>query len=133
MSKQKLKPSPNAQMHPKIASAKFVFRSNEYSNDDLSFEDFYELSQQPCFYCKAKPSRSRNVFKTPSKNRNEYNIVNGTFTYNGVDRIDSSKSHSKDNCVPCCSNCNTAKNDMSVEEFKNWLKKIYNHFIKQSK
>lgn len=38
---------------------------------------------------------------------------------NGLDRIDSSKGHTKENCVPCCKECNQAKmNYWTFEEMK---------------
>lgn len=51
---------------------------------------------------------------------------------NGIDRIDSTKGYSADNCVPCCSKCNRMKLDHSIEDFKNHISKIYNHFVKGS-
>ena len=37
----------------------------------------------------------------------------------GLDRIDNKKGHSKDNVVPCCYICNTARNsNFSFEEMK---------------
>ena len=47
--------------------------------------------------------------------------------YNGLDRIDSSKGYELGNVVPCCMRCNSAKNNMTVEEFKEHIKRIYNH------
>jgi hypothetical protein len=48
-----------------------------------------------------------------------YNCITGPCTYcnyldldkvlNGIDRLDSSKSYSYDNCVPCCTHCNLMK------------------------
>lgn len=49
----------------------------------------------------------------------------------GIDRIDSNKGYIVGNCVPCCSRCNSAKNDMSHEEFLEWVKRIYNHLNKE--
>lgn len=37
----------------------------------------------------------------------------------GCDRIDNNKGHTKDNVVPCCIECNTARNNyFSFEEMK---------------
>jgi hypothetical protein len=37
----------------------------------------------------------------------------------GIDRIDNSKGHTKDNCVPCCILCNSTKsNRFTYKEFK---------------
>ena len=32
-----------------------------------------------------------------------------------------------DNCVPCCKICNIAKRNMTLEEFDEWIKRLYNH------
>ena len=48
---------------------------------------------------------------------------------NGVDRIDSSLGYTIDNCVACCDKCNYAKHDLSTEDFKEWIIKIYNNLI----
>jgi hypothetical protein len=34
----------------------------------------------------------------------------------GCDRIDNTKSHTKDNCVPCCRGCNTTRNNVYTHE-----------------
>ena len=51
---------------------------------------------------------------------------------NGIDRIDSSKGYSVDNCVPCCAKCNYAKHDLSIDDFKNHIEKIYKHLFLES-
>ena len=33
------------------------------------------------------------------------------------------------NCVPCCSFCNYAKHEMTEEEFKNYISKVYTNLI----
>jgi hypothetical protein len=48
----------------------------------------------------------------------------GNFRYNGLDRIDSSRGHYKDNVVVCCQYCNWAKLEQSLEDFQAWMKRI---------
>lgn len=43
----------------------------------------------------------------------------------GLDRIDSSRGYTSDNVVPCCRRCNVAKNDMNLEQFKDFIRKCY--------
>lgn len=38
------------------------------------------------------------------------------YTYNGVDRLDSSMGYTPDNCVPCCWECNNMKGASLTEE-----------------
>lgn len=86
---------------------------------DLGVEEFYALTQQTCFYCGCKPSRVSHPHTKKSSD----------FIYNGVDRVDSSKGYTKDNCVPCCTPCNYAKGDRSLDEYKAWLKAAYHHLF----
>jgi hypothetical protein len=46
-------------------------------------------------------------------------------TRNGIDRVDNHKGYHNDNCVTCCSSCNSAKGDKTLEEFILWIKKLY--------
>lgn len=80
----------------------------------LTEEEFMILSQRNCFYCNCKPSRSRKRGNSATP-----------FVYNGVDRIDSNKGYSLDNCVSCCTHCNIAKSDMTVAEFTDWIARVY--------
>lgn len=86
----------------------------------LSKDDFEKLTKQNCRYCGIEPRQ----IKKPTNG----NV--GIYIYNGIDRIDSKKGYTVDNCVPCCGNCNYAKKRMTEEEFKEWVKRIYNYFVK---
>jgi hypothetical protein len=77
----------------------------------LSEELFRELTQRDCFYCGVKPSNCK-VFNS------------GTFTYNGVDRIDNDLGYRDGNVVPCCGSCNRAKGVKSLAEFEAWLARV---------
>lgn len=55
----------------------------------------------------------------------------GNFTYNGLDRIDSSKGHTLDNVVTCCATCNYMKRSMTHDEFIDHIDKVYNHTSKR--
>lgn len=84
------------------------WKNREFS---LSLEDFKKLAKGVCYYCGVPPSqillRKHNggkTFGTPYK-------------YNGVDRLDSSKGYTLDNCVPCCGIHNKMKLAMSPHEF----------------
>ena len=52
---------------------------------------------------------------------------------NGIDRIDSNIDYLSDNCVSCCFRCNSAKNDMTVDQFKEWIDRVYKHQHKRKK
>ena len=44
-----------------------------------------------------------------------------------LDRVDNKKGYNIKNIVACCKVCNRAKNNMSVEDFFQWVNKISNH------
>lgn len=50
----------------------------------------------------------------------------------GIDRIDSSKDYTLDNCVPCCFICNRIKNKYDLNTFFDKVEKIYLKHIKGS-
>jgi hypothetical protein len=82
---------------------------------EITKEEFLELVKQDCFYCGEPPKQiARKDSKYP-------------LTYNGIDRIDNSKGYIKGNIVPCCGVCNKMKLEMSVDEFKDRMKRILNH------
>jgi hypothetical protein len=54
--------------------------------NDLDILYIENIKKQPCFYC--------------------------TYPSTGADRIDNSLGHLKSNCVPCCKECNIARNDL---------------------
>lgn len=51
----------------------------------------------------------------------------------GIDRIDSLKGYSSDNCVPCCTICNIMKNKFSTDVFFDHIKLIYNKHFSNNK
>lgn len=111
-----------------VTSMRTVYRI--YKESDLSIEDFWILSQQPCFYCNAEKSNTTNYAKTDKKSSQKA-IDNADFHYNGLDRINSDFPHNKDNVVPCCYYCNFAKGKLSLFEFQDWIKRIKEHTDKR--
>lgn len=55
-----------------------------------------------CFYCGVPPS-----------------------PVHGIDRVDNAKGYIFGNVVTCCRRCNTAKSDLSPQEFREWVDRIY--------
>ena len=80
---------------------------------NLTLEQFLQLAANPCSYCKSPPS---------NRIENKWNPVE--FIYSGIDRIDNNKGYTAENCVSCCKICNIAKNDLSYQEFRDWIKKL---------
>jgi len=109
-----------------LRKAIFVeYRTNARSRKhafDLSFEEFNELISKPCVYCGTEPNIKNGGHLEGRKRLDQPDL----YTM-GIDRIDSSKGYTKDNCVSCCSMCNIMKNTYSVSAFLGHIKKIYNY------
>lgn len=89
--------SERKRLHPIKSNAK----SRNYKVE-LTDAELKEYLYKPCFYC-------------------------GIENANGIDRIDSNKDYTKNNCVPCCSICNRMKNKYSISTFLNKVKQIYSN------
>src|SRR6202041_2185756 len=111
---------------PRIASARRVWQQYCYrdKNCTITIDEFLIISQQPCFYCGIQPNTKYNYFSTASSNSSEKAKAEGLFIYNGMDRVDSLLSHTMDNVVPCCYDCNRAKCDRSVADFLSWISQL---------
>ena len=91
---------------------------------DIELNYFILLSKSNCFYCGSEP-----LNKAIDRHR-KTNEERCTVAYNGLDRIDSNIGYVKSNVIPCCKKCNTAKNVLSQNDFKNLITKIYNNYVK---
>ena len=79
----------------------------------LSFEltkhVFEQLVSQPCFWCGGLLPK----------------------TGGGVDRVDNSVGYTLANSVPCCVQCNKAKNTYSKESFLEWVRRVYEKHLER--
>lgn len=82
----------------------------------LTDEQIIELHKGNCHYCGAPPSQ------TWFRPRN-----NGSYIYNGIDRVDNNKGYTIMNTVSCCWNCNKAKDTQTYDEFLSHIKRIHSH------
>jgi len=114
----------NTKYTPKEASARVIWKYRY--NQELSFDDFFRLSQMDCHYCGAKPSNLCNWAKN-DKRSSQSSKDNADFVYNGLDRLNCSGTHTIDNVVPCCWPCNYTRHDRSVDEFLAHCERIYFH------
>jgi len=118
---------------PQLFSYKRVFRhyvirakkSNLKIN--ISLLDFIELSKKNCFYCGIEPNTVSNPLRNCGLSQKKQDM--GWITWNGLDRIDSKKGYELKNIVTCCKTCNLAKAQLSTKEFKEWVERIYTHFV----
>jgi len=112
----------HGQKRPKgVSNMKSIFylykrnAKNRNIEFNLSLKQFENITSKNCYYCNSQPS---NEYKGHLQS-------NGSFVYNGIDRIDNNKGYFLENCVPCCHDCNWMKRDLSVETFKSHIEKIY--------
>ena len=87
---------------------------------ELSKDFFRLITKKNCHYCGVTPSRERSA---RMKNGKGFYIG---YIYNGIDRKDNSIGYLENNCLPCCTICNTAKKDLSYNEFIEYLKRVIN-------
>ena len=113
----------NRSMPSGVACAKLVFcgyqknamiRNFEFN---LTFEQFYSITQMNCSYCGKEPKQRRRHLRN-----------NGDFVYNGIDRIDPKNGYIEGNCAPCCGICNRAKSDLSHDEFINMCRSVVKNY-----
>lgn len=82
---------------------------------DLSREEFARLTSLDCSYCGASPSRTVKCGGGSS----------GTYTYNGIDRVDNKQGYTSSNCAPACLQCNRSKMDLPYDEWMTWAARFF--------
>jgi hypothetical protein len=104
---------PRGEAGKRAAYASYRARAEQRGLEfSLTLGDFTDIALRDCHYCGAAPSNSCETG------------TDGEFVYSGVDRMDSSRGYSKDNCVPACKDCNVAKLDRPVERFVDWAHRL---------
>jgi len=91
---------------------------------ELLEEEFCQLIFQNCHYCGIEPSNTYNHFSRKDK---------FSIKYNGIDKIIPKLGYIAENVVTCCKRCNTAKNDMSTDDFFKLIERIYNYSVIKNK
>jgi hypothetical protein len=86
----------------------------------MTIQDIYGLIHKPCFYCGIVDENTHNAARLNTEEK---------IKYNGIDRKNTMLGYVKNNIVPCCSMCNTAKLNHTEEEFKEWLIRAYRNMI----
>jgi hypothetical protein len=108
-----------------FAAINIVYRRYKYTAKRksipflLSSDQFKQFIFQDCSYCGAKPKLS--IMKIGG---NAGRKTVKQLTYNGIDRVDNNIGYTVSNCITCCSFCNGAKSDFSLEEFRIWIKQL---------
>ena len=105
-------------------------RNRKFTDYDnvISYDEYKSIVNAPCNFCGCVGSRSIN---DRLRSRGKTHICSDEVIHiNGIDRIDSSKGYISGNCISCCTTCNYAKNTMSIEQFKTWIRRVYEHYCK---
>lgn len=129
----------NRKYDPQTSCLRTYYSTYKYSAKNrnlefkLSFEDCLILFKQNCYYCGDYPVERQTIHPSDIKNnKNKFKSKNKdkfVLIANGIDRIDSSKGYTIENCQPCCEQCNRMKLDYTQEEFINKVNKIYKNFL----
>jgi hypothetical protein len=104
---------------PGVSAKRSVLSRYKFSARERDFEwglsdvDFECLTQSACQYCGCAPAM---VSTNPGDN--------GSFVYNGIDRVNNTKGYVLGNVVPCCQKCNQAKLTYSVSDFLTWARRV---------
>lgn len=89
---------------------------------ELTFDQFVGLMEGNCYYCGKEPEVHKYELQYMQK-------ILKPWAHNGIDRKDSSKGYTIDNCVSCCSDCNYAKHEMTIDQFKNYISRVYKYLF----
>jgi hypothetical protein len=111
----------------KLVSVKIAYKNylDNYGKMEIDLKTFYLLSQLECVYCGQIGVNCYNVY-LKDKKASSVAKAGAFFNYNGIDRIDNTKTHTIDNVVPCCKYCNFAKSKLNHDEFNDWIYRIKN-------
>jgi hypothetical protein len=80
----------------------------------LTVEKFREITSKNCFYCGVEPLQGHYYQK----------FMNGSYVYNGIDRLDNNIGYEESNIVTCCWSCNQMKADRTKEQFIEHIRRI---------
>jgi len=102
-------------------------RNKKFSKDCISFDEFKSIVLSDCAYCGARPYK--NLADRSCETKSKKLISKTTVFANGIDRINNKLGYVIDNCAPCCKICNSAKGELSIEDFREWAKNLNRNFI----
>lgn len=102
-------------------------RGNKIIPFELTYEKCFELLTAPCYYCGVVGSSIAIKNKYLKNQGRPENVI----PINGIDRVDNDKGYITGNVVTCCGKCNEMKMDSNINDFKEHIKKIYDHWAKK--
>ena len=99
-------------------------KGGKYKEWELTQDEYLSLVYGNCHYCGKAPSDKNQWNIGHNKRKSDLQPIK----INGIDRLDSNKGYTLDNCVSCCSECNQLKSTLSVDVFIQKIKEIYNFY-----
>ena len=105
----------------------FLFKNyrNEAKRRHLVFrltkKQFRDLTKGSCYYCGDEPKQE---FKRTTG-------YNGSYFYNGLDRLKNDIGYTRKNSVSCCGTCNKMKHCKSVQDFLQACQAVVDHQSKR--
>jgi hypothetical protein len=104
----------------------FKVRCRRMKSPTLTKEQWSSIVLQPCHYCGEMDNRNR---WTRDTTKNSYITEEQKLLYtkkiNGIDRVDNTQGYHLDNCVPCCTMCNTMKMSSKQDAFFDKVQQIH--------
>lgn len=97
-----------------------TIKEGKFINNTIALPEFARLIRTQCYYCGA----GLNNLEAGRHKKEKDNI---TLAYNGLDRLDSALDYSVENVVPCCIDCNRAKNKTTLDDFCAWVARLTAH------
>lgn len=95
----------------------------QFKGKVITFEEYRDLVLSPCHYCGTPYS----IILPDRQTKNGEIISKTTVKVNGIDRLSSYDGYTKENSVPACGVCNCAKNDLSLDQFTQVVKRQYKY------
>jgi hypothetical protein len=101
----------------------YKYRGNKRAGSfELSLDDFAQLTSSRCYYCGVEPFQ---IYTARAKV-----LEPQIYVYSGLDRLNPKLNYTLANVVPCCGRCNEAKNDLTEQEFHDWIERVYLNYVK---
>lgn len=120
-------PTPKNKLSSGESVKNSIYRQYKYSAKarklefKLTMKECERLFKSNCYYCNANPSNIKDC---------SINSTNGTYTYNGIDRVNNDLGYALNNVVSCCIMCNRMKRTYSKSDFLQHIKYIYQWSVK---
>lgn len=117
-----------AYFSPEESAWRYAYRKTKHGAKvrnlewSISLEQFKEICSKPCAYCGSEPSQKESACRAEGRHGHGIFILK-----NGIDRINNFNHYTYENSSPCCMRCNWMKSDLTTQEFKIHIGKIYTH------